>query len=179
MDAGRADVRPEPVDVGALIAAALRARGWEGRVRLRGRSPVIETDRRRLERIVTNLVGNALEHGGRDVSVSVGEDRTAVFVEVLDRGPGIPREHLPHLFDRFFKADPSRTGTGTGLGLSIAMENARLLGGDIDVTSEVGVGSRFVLRLPVTQRLRRGDGDVSPRGEDEAQVRTMEGGDRV
>ena len=110
---------------------------------------MLETDPRRVERIVANLVGNALEHGGRDVSVRVGRDGLGAFVEVADRGPAIAPEDLPHLFERFYKADPARTGHGTGLGLAIALENARLLGGDIDVWSEAGVGSRFTLRLPV------------------------------
>ena len=57
-------------------------------------------------------------------------------------------EHLQRIFDRFYKADPSRTGSGSGLGLAIALENARLLGGDIEVRSEPGRGSQFTLRLP-------------------------------
>ncbi len=67
----------------------------------------------------------------------MGRDGGA-FVEVADRGPGIPPEQLPHLFERFYKADPARTGGGTGLGLAIAQENARLLGGRIEVWSEPG-----------------------------------------
>ena len=105
------------------------------------------SDPRRLERIVANLVGNALEHGGDGVAVRVGRDGSGAFVEVADQGPGIPAEHLPHLFERFYKADPSRAGRGSGLGLAIAQENARLLGGAIEVESEPGEGSRFTLRL--------------------------------
>jgi two-component system sensor histidine kinase MtrB len=150
LDAGTQPVRPEPLDLGSLVAAALRARGWEDRVALDAGEVVLTTDHRRVERIVANLVGNALEHGGRDVSVRVGADGVGAFVEVADRGPGIAREDLPHLFERFYKADPARTGRGTGLGLAIALENARLLGGDIEVWSEPGVGARFTLRLPVT-----------------------------
>ncbi len=150
LDAGTQPLRPEPLDLGSLVAAALRARGWEDRVALDADEVVLTTDHRRVERIVANLVGNALEHGGRDVSVRVGADGLGAFVEVADRGPGIAREDLPHLFERFYKADPARTGRGTGLGLAIALENARLLGGDVEVRSEPGVGARFTLRLPVT-----------------------------
>jgi two-component system sensor histidine kinase MtrB len=82
-------------------------------------------------------------------------------VEVRDRGPGIAPEHLPHVFERFYKADPSRARGGTGLGLAIALENARLLGGAIEVASEVGEGSRFTLRLPVAEPLPAGDPAVS------------------
>ena len=129
LDAGTQPVRPERVDLGSLVATAVRARGWSDRVRLETSEAMLETDPRRVERIVANLIGNALEHGGRDVAVRVGADGLGAFVEVSDRGPGIAREDLPHLFERFYKADPARTGRGTGLGLAIALENARLLGG--------------------------------------------------
>jgi signal transduction histidine kinase len=150
LDAGTQPLRPERVDLGSLVASAVRARGWNERLRLDTDEVVLTSDPRRLERIVANLVGNALEHGGREVVVRVGRDGVGAFVEVSDRGPGIAREDLPHLFDRFYKADRSRTGLGTGLGLAIALENARLLGGDIAVASEPGAGTRFTFRLPVT-----------------------------
>ena len=150
LDAGEARVREEPVDIGSLIASAVRSRRWDDRVDIEREEVVVQTDPRRLERIVANLVGNALEHAGRDVSVRVGKDGIGAFVEVSDGGPGIPPERLPHVFDRFYKADSSRAGPGSGLGLAIALENARLLGGDLDVWSEVGRGTRFTLRLPVT-----------------------------
>jgi two-component system sensor histidine kinase MtrB len=130
-------------------------------VQLDATDVLLTTDPRRVERIVANLVGNALEHGGRDVAVRVGADGLGAFVEVADRGPGIAREDLPHLFERFYKADPARTGRGTGLGLAIALENARLLGGDVAVWSEPGQGSRFTLRLPVAEPLRGGEGGVA------------------
>ena len=166
-DAGRESVQAETVDLGSLAATAVRARGWEGRVRLDADQVVITSDPRRLERIVANLVGNALEHGGRGVAVRIGRDGVGAFVEVVDQGPGIPPEHLPHLFERFYKADPARSGRGTGLGLAIAQENARLLGGEIEVWSELGEGTRFTLRMPVTEPLRSGDGGVAD-GEQDA-----------
>jgi two-component system sensor histidine kinase MtrB len=148
LQAGAESVHAEPVDLASLTAAILRARGWSERVRLDGEGTEVTTDPRRLERIVANLVGNALEHGGDDgVAVRVGRDGSGAFVEVADHGPGIPPEHVPHLFERFYKADPSRTGRGSGLGLAIAHENALLLGGEIDVLSEPGAGSTFTLRL--------------------------------
>ncbi len=146
-DAGRESVEEETVDVGALVAAAVHARGWDGQVRLDADDVVIESDPRRLEGIVSNLVGNAIEHGGDGVAVRVTRDGEGALVEVSDDGPGIPPEHLPHLFERFYKADPARSSGGTGLGLAISHENARLLGGQIEVSSEVGKGSRFTLRL--------------------------------
>jgi signal transduction histidine kinase len=150
LDAGEARVRKEPVDIGSLVTTAVRSRRWDDRVRIDREDVVLTTDPRRLERIVANLVGNALEHAGRDVSVRVGMDGLGAFVEVTDTGLGIPPDRLPHVFDRFYKVDSSRAGPGSGLGLAIALENARLLGGDLDVWSEVGRGTRFTLRLPVT-----------------------------
>ena len=142
-DAGAESVHAEEVDVAALVRAAVRARGWEGRVRIEGDGLRVTSDPRRLERIVANLVDNALEHGGSSVSVRVGEGK----IEVADDGPGIAPEHLPHVFERFYKADASRSGGGTGLGLAIARENAILLGSELAVASEPGQGSRFTLRL--------------------------------
>jgi signal transduction histidine kinase len=150
LDAGEARIRKEPVDLGSLVRTAVHSRRWDDRVTIDREEVVVSTDPRRLERIVANLVGNALEHAGRDVSVRVGKDGVAAFVEVSDSGPGIPPDRLPHVFDRFYKADSSRAGPGSGLGLAIALENARLLGGDLEVWSEVGRGTRFTLRLPVT-----------------------------
>ena len=147
LDAGAGPVRTERVDLASLTDAIVRARGWDGRVRLEARETAVETDPRRVERIVANLIGNALEHGDDGVDVRVGRAEARAFVEVADRGPGIAPEHLPHLFERFYKADPARTGRGSGLGLSIAQENARLLGAEIEVWSELGRGSRFTLRF--------------------------------
>jgi signal transduction histidine kinase len=147
LDAGEARVREERIDLGSLVEAAVRARGWEDRVRVEGDGVVLQSDHRRLERIAANLIGNALEHGGRDVAARVGRDAVGAYLEVSDKGPGIPPDRLPHVFDRFYKADTARSGPGSGLGLAIALENARLLGGDIEVWSEVGRGTRFTLRL--------------------------------
>jgi two-component system sensor histidine kinase MtrB len=165
LDAGGESVAIEPFDLAELVEATVRARGWAGRVEL-ATSPVpVRSDRRRVERIVSNLVGNAVEHA-RDVRVAVGADSRGPFVEVADRGPGIAQEHLPRVFDRFYKADPSRAAGGSGLGLSIAAENARLLGGTIEVRSEVGRGSTFTLRLPVAEPLPGGDVDVAGAAHD-------------
>lgn len=175
LDAGGEQVRPEPVAVTSLLRGLLEARGWSSRVELSGDELTLSTDPRRFERIVDNLIGNALRHGGQDVRVQVRRDGLRAFLEVSDRGPGIPSEHLPHVFERFYKADPSRTGTGSGLGLAIARENARLLGGDIRVWSEAGVGTRFTVLLPVTEPLHGGEGGVTGVAQHEAQAPT-EGG---
>jgi two-component system, OmpR family, sensor histidine kinase MtrB len=150
LDAGAESVQLERVDLAALTRAVLRSRGWDERVQLSGEA-VVTSDPRRLERILANLIGNALDHGADGVVVRVAPDS----VEVSDHGPGIAPEHLPHLFERFYKADPSRSGRGSGLGLAIAQENARLLGGKIEVESEPGQGSRFTLRLSCCRTVTR------------------------
>jgi two-component system sensor histidine kinase MtrB len=172
LDAGRERVRLEPTDLGALVDGAVRSRGWDGRVDVRSEAVALTTDRSRVDRIVANLIGNALEHGGDGVAVEVGRDDEGPFVRVSDRGPGIAEEHLLHVFDRFYRADPARSGPGSGLGLAIARENARLLGGDVDAWSAEGAGSRFTLRLPdertVAEPLRDRGSDVAIDPEDEA-----------
>jgi signal transduction histidine kinase len=160
LDAGAESVRAESIDLGALVTGAVRSQGWDGQVRLDATSVRVTSDPRRLERIVVNLVDNALTHGGRGVSVAVRRDGSGAVVEVADRGPGIEPDHLAHLFERFYKADPSRSGRGTGLGLAIAQENARLLGTRIEVWSEPGRGTRFTLRLGVVAEPLRGEDAV-------------------
>jgi two-component system sensor histidine kinase MtrB len=149
MDAGAAEVTLERVDVTRTVAAALRARGWTDQVELNGDSHAMTLiDKRRLDSIVSNLVGNALRHGGPPVAVAVRSSDDVVQVEVSDGGPGISPQHLPRVFDRFYKADRSRSRGGSGLGLAIARENARLHGGDITVASRPGERTIFTLRLP-------------------------------
>jgi two-component system sensor histidine kinase MtrB len=170
LEADHEDVRTEPVDLGALAARLLRSRGWDTSVSLDTDSVLVETDPRRVERIVSNLMDNAVAHGGRDVAVQIGRNESDAFVEVRDRGPGIAPEHLEHVFDRFYKADPARAGGGSGLGLAIARENARLIGAQLDARSEVGTGSRFTLRFPVAKPLRGGAGADTSASDDVTQL---------
>jgi signal transduction histidine kinase len=158
LDAGSEPVQQQLVDVRSLVAALISARGWQDRVAVDGEPLTLTTDPRRVERILANLVGNAVEHSGRDVAVRTGTDGAHGCVEVADAGPGIAPEHLPHVFDRFYKADSARAGAGSGLGLAIALESARLLGGNISVSSDVQRGSVFRLTLPLGPA-----GDVSER----------------
>jgi len=148
LDAGREQVRREPFDLATLVDGTVRSRGWDADVEIRSDPVPVTSDRTRVDRIVANLIGNALDHGGGAVVVHVGRTADGATVEVADTGPGITPEHLEHVFDRFYRADPSRSGPGSGLGLAIARENARLLGGDVEARSEPGTGSRFTLRLP-------------------------------
>ncbi|MDP8960698.1 MAG: ATP-binding protein [Actinomycetota bacterium] len=146
-------------------------------------------DPRRLDTIISNLVGNALEHGEPPVRVTVTATPTQVDVEVSDSGEGISPEHLPHLFDRFHKGDPSRPrSAGSGLGLAIARENVRLHDGDILVTSHPGTGASFALVLPLRREAPAATGprttaDVYPTRPSEGSASDTEplglpGGDR-
>jgi two-component system sensor histidine kinase MtrB len=174
-DAGVPAMAWERVDVSALVVGALEARGWTGRVELEPASGVTTwADPRRLDAVVANLVGNALKHGRPPVRVAVEATADAVTVSVSDTGPGIPAEHLGHVFDRFYKADSSRSGGGgSGLGLAIARENARLHGGDVTVASEVGLGSRFTCTIP----LRSGPPDADEPSPEPAVAEPLRGRD--
>nr|WP_154676557.1 HAMP domain-containing sensor histidine kinase [Amycolatopsis benzoatilytica] len=150
-DAGRAELRAEEVDLAELVQNSLTARGWTAADGISADLPsgiVASADPRRLDLVVANLVGNALRHGAPPVEVRLSSGETAVTLTVTDHGPGIPEEVLPHVFDRFAKADTSRARSeGSGLGLSIAQENARLHGGALEAEN-TGDGARFTLRLP-------------------------------
>jgi signal transduction histidine kinase len=113
--------------------------------------PLVAADPRRLDRVFSNLVKNAIEHTNEgSVRIALGRRGRDVVVAVADEGEGIPAEDLPHIFERFYRADVHRARTlgGTGLGLAIALENVNLHRGSIDVQSEVGQGSTFTVTLP-------------------------------
>jgi signal transduction histidine kinase len=114
LEGGHETVSRLLIDSRTFLSSVIRHRSWEERVEIRGEDVGVYTDPRRLERIVFNLLDNALKHGGGHVCVSAVKRNGQVEVAVADRGPGIPAEDLPHVFDRFYKADPSRSG-GTGL----------------------------------------------------------------
>ncbi|EKU94786.1 MtrAB system histidine kinase MtrB [Actinobaculum massiliense] len=117
--------------------------------------PNATVDRRRVERVIRNLVVNAIEHAeGGPVRVRIIGGSTAVAVEVSDRGIGLSDEQAAHVFDRFWRADTSRVrkSGGTGLGLTIAREDALLHNGRLQVVGQLGVGSTFLLTLPREQK---------------------------
>ncbi|GGR54495.1 two-component system sensor histidine kinase MtrB [Nocardioides luteus] len=148
LDAGTADVRREPTDLADVVRACLQARGWE-EVEVGGSAPAVSADRRRVDLIVANLVGNALRHGRPPVRVTLSSTADDAVVTVSDGGDGIRDDVLPHVFGRFYKADPARARTpGSGLGLAIAAENARLHGGTVTAANAPGGGAVFTLRLP-------------------------------
>ncbi len=157
-DAGAASLDAEPLDLVTLADRVLsraeplaRARGSE--LVLRSDGPVVaEVDQVRLERVLRNLVVNAVEHGeGRPVLVQVRGADGVVAVLVRDDGIGLQPGHADLVFTRFWRGDPSRARTtgGTGLGLAIAREDVRLHGGDLEAWGEPGRGAAFRVTLPV------------------------------
>ena len=112
---------------------------------------LIDGDSRRIERIIRNLLNNAIDHSeGGPIDVTLAENDSAISLGVRDYGIGIEKQYWNRVFDRFWRADPSRSRErgGTGLGLSIAKEDAILHGGDIKVWGEIGKGANFVLTIP-------------------------------
>jgi len=147
LHAGRESIEIDRVALDRLVENVIATRGWKDRIRWTSSPVVVETDKRRVERIVSNLLSNAINHGERNPRVSTLSVDGTALIEVSDDGPGMTPDRVKHVFERFYKVDESRRG-GSGLGLSIAAEHARLLGGTIEVASEPGKGATFTLRLP-------------------------------
>ncbi|MCX2928304.1 MtrAB system histidine kinase MtrB [Streptomyces sp. NEAU-W12] len=159
-DAGAAALEAEPVDLRIVVrrvvgGAEPLAERKGTRIKVVGdQQPVVaEADARRVERVLRNLVVNAVEHGdGKDVVVKLAAAGGAVAIAVRDYGVGLKPGEATRVFSRFWRADPARARTtgGTGLGLSIALEDARLHGGWLQAWGEPGGGSQFRLTLPRT-----------------------------
>ncbi|HVL82515.1 MAG TPA: HAMP domain-containing sensor histidine kinase [Actinomycetota bacterium] len=155
VEAGGVHVSWEDVDLGAFAVevARRRAPGRPVYVTSPDDGLVVRTDKARLERVVGNLLENAIVHGnGQDVQIAVEQLDGHARVMVADRGPGIEQENLDRIFERFWRADQSRRRgrtTGAGLGLAIARENAHVLGADLEVESSPGAGTRFTVLLPM------------------------------
>ncbi|WP_189138802.1 MtrAB system histidine kinase MtrB [Nonomuraea glycinis] len=157
-DAGAADLDLDSVDVRDVVLRAIadsealaERHSTRFELRLPNEPCLAEIDNRRVERILRNLLFNAIEHGeGRDIVVTVGADRDAVAVAVRDHGIGLKGGEENLVFDRFWRADPSRARTigGTGLGLAISREDASLHGGWLQAWGQPGEGSQFRLTLP-------------------------------
>jgi two-component system phosphate regulon sensor histidine kinase PhoR len=150
-------------DVIASLAAKASAQGIVVSSAVAG-DAMVYADARRLEQMLTNLVENGIkfnrEHGAVTISYeedteTAAPDRSPIAgrrsrIKVQDSGEGIPAQHLERLFERFYRADRARSREmgGTGLGLAIVKHLARAHGGEVAVTSEVGMGSTFTIELP-------------------------------
>jgi two-component system sensor histidine kinase RpfC len=164
IESGRVELVNETVNIFKLavsIEGMFESQAHQKNVKLyldisSGVSPIIRSDGQRLRQILINLVGNAVKftHQGRvliRISKSDVESASALHVEVIDTGEGIPADIQPYIFERFRQADDSvsRRYGGTGLGTSIAKHLVELMGGEIGLESEFGRGSRFWFRIPV------------------------------
>jgi len=159
-DANAATLDAEATDVNAIVRQSAdvaqqlaERRGARIECRLPAEPCIAEVDRRRVERILRNLLQNAVEHGeNKDVVVTAAADSAAIAVSVRDFGVGLRPGEEQLVFDRFWRADPARARTsgGTGLGLAIALEDALLHGGWLEAWGEPGRGCVFRLTLPRT-----------------------------
>lgn len=157
-DAGQLGLLKEELDLRVVVADAIDRIPASERLSAQfPESPVlVKGDSEHLERVVTNLVQNALSHSGEDAPVRVRvwtKDKEVGF-EVTDDGCGISPDHLPHLFDRFYRVDAARARRegGTGLGLAICKDLVEAHEGTITVQSQPGVGSVFAVSLPSAKR---------------------------
>jgi two-component system phosphate regulon sensor histidine kinase PhoR len=157
IESGRAELKKEPVEMGLLIGEVLNQMGPLAEKQsvtlaseLPAGLPTVQVDKDRIRQTVINLVHNAIKFNrpGGAVNVSAAFDDNSVTVSVADNGIGISPGDLPHVFERFFKADKSRAGSGSGLGLAIAKHTVQAHGGDIRATSQEGKGSTFSFTIP-------------------------------
>ncbi len=162
LDAGTANLKREPLDLGALLRGAaekLIPQARDAQVDLRVDLPPLNGilgDEDRLAQVFTNLLDNAIKYTGAGGRILLTARQTAEMVEVsvADNGPGLSPEDQAQIFERFYQADKSRRGGGSrgvGLGLAIAREIVQAHGGTIAVASAPGKGSNFVVRFPVVR----------------------------
>lgn len=166
-EAGELSLEREPIDLGSLVTSALgaftsRASAAGAQLESDVRAGVIVSgDGERLLQVINALMDNALRHVPEGGSIAVGVDRRAegigngaqlerACLSVCDDGPGVPEEHMPKLFHRFYRADParSRASGGSGLGLAIVAAIVALHGGSVEATARPGGGTCFRVRLP-------------------------------
>jgi two-component system sensor histidine kinase MtrB len=180
LDAGVEELIAEITDVRAIAKRALDSvrviaenAGSRIELELPAAPATAEIDARRVERILRNLLANAVDHGeGRPVKLRMAFDDTTLAVTVRDYGVGLRQGEADLVFNRFWRADPSRnrhTG-GTGLGLAISVEDARLHGGRLEAWGEPGRGANFRLLLPRDQDIEPGESPLPLRPDDDVET---------
>ena len=147
------DVSHRPVDLAVVLQDASRRAARLGRaIAVAPTEPtVVMGDHDALTRLVWILLDNADKHGAQPIDVTLEDDGATATMTVTDHGPGIAPEHIDHVFERFYRADPARSPAGAGLGLAIAAEIVIAHGGSIRVTNHDDAGAAFTVRIPVAQ----------------------------
>lgn len=149
LDAARATSKRSGVDLREVVGTVVSNTSIDVREILPSEPVRTLTDPACVERILDNLVRNAVVHGATPIEVEVHSADSVARISVRDHGPGIDESHLPRLFDRFYKGDSARSGGGAGLGLAIAMEAARVVDGTIHAANAPDGGVVFTLELPL------------------------------
>jgi signal transduction histidine kinase len=167
LDANAVTFRTEEVDLEDLLYGLRRDFGYTGRelnIRADADVPPVQTDPNQLHRAIAILVDNALKYSDEDSPVELGlyHQDGRVAISVADRGCGIPEREIPHIFDRFYRAQGSSRADGTGLGLALAHEITDHLGGEIEVLSSPNAGSTFSILLPLTAASPLANGSLNP-----------------
>jgi signal transduction histidine kinase len=154
-ESGAAEITLEEVDIARVTRRAcelFRAIAEENSIRIATELPdscVVYGETRKLQRMVANLLDNALKYTPPEgtVTVSVNADNGQVAISISDTGVGISEDDLPHIFKRFYRCDISRAQGGTGLGLSLVRAIVHSHGGSVNATSHLGKGSTFTVTL--------------------------------
>jgi len=158
IETGKAELKLEPVELNGLIeeaVAQLKPQAERQKLSLEtalaNDLPAVPADKDRLRQVMVNLIHNAIKFNrpGGSIKIRTESSDDSVIVEVSDTGTGIAGEDLPHIFERFYKADKSRAGQGSGIGLAIAKHVVESHGGEIRVRSEEGKGATFSFSLPL------------------------------
>lgn len=160
IETGKAELELEPVDINSLAEEAvvqLKTQAERRNLNIEmslGSIRAVPADKERLRQVMVNLIHNAIKFNrpGGSIKIRTESSEDSVFVEVSDTGTGIARGDLPHIFERFYKADKSRAGQGSGIGLAIAKHVVESHGGKITVQSEEGKGATFSFSLPLTPK---------------------------
>jgi two-component system phosphate regulon sensor histidine kinase PhoR len=158
IETGKAELRRVPTNLNSLIEEVISQMRPQAESKpvtfttdFNSNLPVIKIDKDRIRQTLTNLVHNAIKFNnpGGKVTISTTFHNESAIVSVSDTGMGISKEDLPHIFERFYKADKARSQGGSGLGLAIAKHTIQAHGGSISVKSEQGKGSVFSFNLPI------------------------------
>ena len=162
IEAGSTKLKKEPVNLNELVNEAIiqlnplaTKQNVTLNAMLSGNLPAAKIDRDRISQTITNLIHNAIKFNrtGGSVTITTSSDDKVITVKVIDTGIGIPKTNLSHVFERFYKADKSRTNSGSGLGLAIAKHTIEAHGGTIWAQSEEGNGSTFSFTIPLNPEI--------------------------